>query len=293
MNRRSALYVGTVAHRRYAPRPNAFRYPTYWALIDVDELPELDRRVRGFGYRRPALVGFRDSDHLGPADLPVRTKLAAWLASQGVGLPAGRLEVLTNLRVLGHVFNPVSWWFCRDLDGRVALVVAEVSNTFGESHRYLLDDLTVAPDGTLRAGAPKRFHVSPFLGTEGHDYRFTFRAPGEEVHVRVEVDTDRLATRDGRVLTASQWGTRRPFTSRDLAAVLLQHPLVTLHTVVRIHRQAWRLWRQRTPFHRKPIPRGDGGRLPERHPAPVRATPIRAGRAVEPHPNRPAEELVP
>jgi uncharacterized protein len=251
--RRSALYVGHVHHRRHRPRPNAFRYGVFWALLDLDELAHLDRSVRGFGYRRRAFACFRDTDHLGPADVPVRLKLARLLADRGVELPAGRVEVLTNLRVAGHVFNPVSWWFCRDADDRVQLVVAEVDNTFGESHAYVLDRLEHRPDGTIRASAPKVFHVSPFLPVDDHRYAFTFAPPGERMTVHMDV-----LDVDGRVLDATQAGRRLPLTGRHLAATLVRYPLVTLRTVYLIHRQALRLVRLRTPFHRKPVPPPDG-----------------------------------
>jgi uncharacterized protein len=253
--RRSALYVGSVAHRRYHPRPNAFRYGLYWTLIDLDELPALDRDVRGFGYRRRAVTSFHDTDHLGPADVPVRRKLAELLADRGVELPAGRVQVLTSLRVLGHVFNPVSWWFCHDEDDRLALIVAEVNNTFGDTHAYLLEDLERRPDGTVRATAPKVFHVSPFLPIEGLGYDFVLRPPGERVTVAMtvgEVARPAEDTDDRRILDATQEGRRVPLTSTSLARVLVRYPLVTLRTIYLIHRQALRLWRLRTPFHRRP-----------------------------------------
>ncbi|MEX0835513.1 MAG: DUF1365 domain-containing protein [Nitriliruptor sp.] len=247
--RRSALYVGDVRHRRHRPRGNAFRYGSYWTLIDVDELAALDREVRGFGYGRRAVTSFRDTDHLGPADVPVRAKLARWLADRGVTLPAGRVQVLTSLRVLGHVFNPVSWWFCSDADGRVVLVVAEVRNTFDESHRYLLEHVEHRGDGTLRASAPKVFHVSPFLPVDGHTYDFVFAPPGDRVLAHIDV-TDA----SGRILDATQTGDRVELTGANLARTLLRYPLVTLRTVFLIHRQAVTLWRLRTPFFRKPEP---------------------------------------
>lgn len=263
--RRSALYVGAVSHRRHRPRANAFRYGAYWALIDVDELADLDREVRGFGYRRRAVTSFHDTDHLGPTDVPVRVKLARWLAHQGVALPPGRVEVLTSLRVLGHVFNPVSWWFCHDEDGALVLVVAEVANTFGESHSYLLDRLEHRPDGTVHAAATKVFHVSPFLAVDGHTYRFRFLPPGERVRIGMAVrETAPPGTggTDELVLTATQDGRRVPLTAPDLARTLLRYPLVTLRTVLLIHLQALRLWRLRTPFFRKPTAPDDGyGRL--------------------------------
>lgn len=293
---RSSLLVGTVAHRRRRPVANAFRYGVYHALLDVDELPELDRTVAGFGYNRPAITGFRDTDHFGPADLPARLKLARWLAAQGVELPAGRVQVVCNLRVLGHVFDPVSWWFCHDAEDRLVLVVAEVNNTFGESHSYLLDDLEVRPDGLVRARTDKVFHVSPFLAIDGHRYRFTFRPPapggrpGEQVRVHMEVSDV-----GGAAFDATQDEVRVPLTGRNLRRVLRRYPLVTLRTVYLIHRQALRLWRKRVPFHRKPTPPADGyaaipvGRVTEPHPVAHDArTPPDAPRAPSPYQERSA-----
>lgn len=254
---RSALYVGHVRHRRRRPARNAFRHGVYHVLIDVDELPRLDREIAGFGYRRAALTAFHDVDHLGTADVPVRTKLARWLADQGVELPLGRLEVLTNLRVLGHVFNPVSWWFAYDGDDRLALVVAEVDNTFGESHGYVLDRLDVGPDGLVRADADKVFHVSPFLGIAGHGYRFTFCPPSTERGSRVLCHMD-VADPDGKLFDATQDERRVALTSRNLRLALWRYPLVTLRTVALIQLQALRLWRRRVPLVRRPTAPDDG-----------------------------------
>jgi uncharacterized protein len=249
----SALYVGDVRHRRSRPRVNAFRYRTYHALLDVDELPVLDRDVRGFGYNRRAITGFRDDDHLGPAPLPVREKLQRWVQAQGVEFPTGPVRVLTNLRVLGHVFDPVSWWFCHHADGELALVVAEVNNTFGESHCYLLDRLEHRANGTVRAHTAKRFHVSPFLPVEGLAYRFTFVSRSEAITAHMDV-----FDAEGKLFDATQSGVRVPLTSRNLARTLVTHPLMTMRTVALIHLQALRLVSKRVPFFRKPAPPDDG-----------------------------------
>lgn len=254
---RSALYVGDVRHRRRRPTRNAFRYRVYHVLIDVDELPRLDREIGGFGYRRAALTSFHDRDHFGPADVPVRTKLARWLADRGTALPAGRLEVVTNLRVVGHVFNPVSWWFAHHPDGRLGLVVAEVNNTFGDAHAYVLDAVEADADGLVRADADKVFHVSPFLDIADHRYGFVLRPPTTARRSRFLAHMD-VADADGKLFDATQDERRVALTTGNLRRALRRHPLVTLHTVVRIHAQALRLWRRRTPFFRRPTPPDDG-----------------------------------
>lgn len=248
----SAIYRGTVRHRRRRPRPHTFRMSTYHVLVDVDELGELDRCVRGFGYNRRALTTFYDRDHFGLLDLPVRDKISGWLERQGRSLPAGRLTVLTNLRVAGYVFNPVSWWFCYDLNDNLVMVLAEVNNTFGDHHVYILDDL--ATDGAVvRAAATKVFHVSPFLPITPLEYRFTVQPPGDHVMVHMDVDD-----RDGKLFDATQRGVRQPFTTAVLWRMMARHPLAPLMTIGAIHWHAIRLALKRVPFHRRPVPVDDG-----------------------------------
>lgn len=249
---RSRLLVGDVRHRRHRPRTNAFRYRTYHALLDVAELDVLDRTVGGFGYRRRAPLGFADTDHFGSSDLPAREKLRRWLAGQGVTLPAGRVEVLTNLRVLGHVFDPVSWWFCHDPDDELVLVVAEVHNTFGELHGYILDDLDRS-GALVRAAADKAFHVSPFLPIEDLRYRFAFAKDPGRILVHIDVEDA-----EGPVLDATQRGRLVPLTTRTLWSTVARHPLMTLRTVALIHWQAVKLAAKRVRFHRKPVAADDG-----------------------------------
>ncbi|MEX2561863.1 MAG: DUF1365 domain-containing protein [Nitriliruptoraceae bacterium] len=264
----SGIYRGTVRHRRRRPKPHAFWMRTYHVLVDIDDLPRLDRDIVGFGYNRRAFTTFYDRDHFGPTDRPVREKITDWLAARDLTLPPGRLSVLTNLRVAGHVFNPVSWWFAFDSDGDLAMVLAEVSNTFGDHHVYVLDNLARQPgDVVLRAGAPKVFHVSPFLPIEGLNYRFTLQPPGETVLVHMDVD-DHL----GKIFDATQTGRRHALTSGELWRAMLRHPFTPLMTVLAIHGHALRLLIKRTPFHRRPEPPDDGfdrptTAPPDTHPA--------------------------
>lgn len=251
--RRSALYVGTLRHRRLRPSAHAFSYGVYHALFDLDELGELDRGVAGFGHNRPAVASLWDRDHLGPEELPLRIKLARWLEAQGRALPPGPVHLLTSPRVLGHVFNPVSWFLCHDREGELALVVAEVSNTFGETYCYLLDDLESVGGGAVRARSEKRFHVSPFMDIPEHAYRFTISPPADRVAIAMDV-----LDGDGKLFDASLVERRRSFDTRTLWTVLLRYPLLPLVTVLRIHRQAFTLWRKRVTFHRKPAPPANG-----------------------------------
>lgn len=257
--RRSALYAGRVRHRRLRPREHRLSYGVYHALLDLDELDALDREVLGFAVNRAAVTSFHDRDHLGHEDAPVKAKLAAWLGRQGRELPDGPVLLHTNLRVLGYVFNPVSWFFCHDRGGRLVLVVAEVHNTFGDRYAYLLDDLEWTAPDRCRARRAKAFHVSPFMDVPDHTYDFVFRPPGLDA-----VDGAPFAAAvsvhdpDGRLFDATIGERRRAFTTRSLWRHLVRYPLVTVMTIVAIHVEAARLASKRVPFFRRPAPPADG-----------------------------------
>lgn len=256
----SSILTGTVRHRRVRPREHAFDYQMWHLLLDVDELEQLDAEVAGFTYNRPGVASFHDTDHLGDAVLPIREKLRRFLAGRGVGLPAGRVLLQTSPRVLGYTFNPVSWFWCHDQGGELALVVAEVDNTFGDTHCYVLDDLEWTGEHTVVAHDKKVFHVSPFLPVDGLDYRFVLRPPsagqvlpGERVAVHMDVSDG-----DGHLFDATVGQTRQALTTRSLWRQLLRMPWVTLKTIVAIHWEALFIWRRKADFHTRPEPPATG-----------------------------------
>ncbi|MGH3050754.1 MAG: DUF1365 domain-containing protein, partial [Gaiellaceae bacterium] len=182
------------------------------------------------------VVSFRDSDHFdgGPS---AKAAVLALVDDESVE----RVLVLTQPRVLGYVFNPVSFYWCHRADGSLACMVAELNNTFGER----LPEVLRGPE--LRYEQRKRLHVSPFFGLD-QSYEWAFSQPGERVWARIHVRDD-----DGaRPLTAVLHGRRRELTNRTLARMLLRYPLLPLRVVALIHWQALRLWLKRVPFHRKP-----------------------------------------
>lgn len=237
---RSALYVGTVMHARHGGVENVFRYPVYMTLLDLAEGPELGRRLRLFGWNRAAPTSFHERDHL-----DVRTLLASHGIDLGAG--GGRLEVLTNLRVLGYVFNPVSFWWCRRADGTLAAIVAEVSNTFGERLPYVF-----VPADAERARerlvwqTEKRLHVSPFMSM---DQRYTWWFSEADEHVAVRIDVHEDGEPD---FVATLVARRVELTPRSLLAALLRQPLLPALVVARIHWQALRLKLKGATFFRKP-----------------------------------------
>jgi DUF1365 family protein len=237
---RSSLLVGRVMHHRLGPFDHGFRYPIYLHRFDLDELPRLDRELRLFGVNRARPVSFRHGDHLGTPGSGVRANVEG---------PIGRIELVTQCRVFGYVFNPVSFFFCYGEDDTLKAVVAEVHNTFGERHCYVLPAEAGIARGSRAARVwrdKKAFHVSPFLTLDG-TYRFQFEISDEHLDVRIDLH------RAGRPVFVSRLALdRRPLTDRTLAGVLARYPLMTLRVIVAIHWQALWIWLKGAAYIPKP-----------------------------------------
>ena len=179
---RSCLYVGEVRHERLEPFPNRFRYRLFMAYVDLTELERVFRGRWLWGVARHTLMSFRRADHMGDPALPLDDVVRERVEAECGFRPSGPIALLTQLRMLGFVFNPVSFYFCFDPAGeRVEALVAEVTNTpWNERHAYVLR----CPDGPIDLRAPKTFHVSPFLGMD-LEYRFRFSEPRERLEVEI------------------------------------------------------------------------------------------------------------
>jgi DUF1365 family protein len=275
---RSCLYECRVMHHRMHPKVHRFEYGIFLACIDLDELDALHTRLRWLSHNRRNLFEFRDTDHrtrptpqpaapkadeppraslpasVGssphPAPAPLRQRIADWLAQQGVTIPAdARIRLLTFPRVLGYVFNPVSFYFVHTASGEPVTAIAEVGNTFGEQKPYVVPTDATASDagtGRFRRIVPKHFYVSPFSAL---DLRFDFRLCNPDDRLAIAVDD--LDAGDRKLLVTTLTGTRRPLSDRELLRLAVRYPLVTLRTITLIHWQAFRLWRKGIPFHRK------------------------------------------
>ena len=246
MSRQSALYVGHLRHRRFAPRRNDFRYRIYFTLIDLDELSTLFDGRWFWSSRRPALAWFRRADYLGDPATPLIEAVRDRVEQETGRRPSGPIRLLTHLRQFGYNFNPVSFYYVYDATGReLETVVAEITNTpWDERHSYVLSVAKAERVGAkvFRWQFDKRFHVSPFLPMDmRYDWRFT--APAESLDVHME------NWREGRCHFDSTLTLRRlPLTSGSLARALASFPLMTLKVSWLIYWQALRLWWKRTPF---------------------------------------------
>ena len=234
------LVIGQVMHRRLRPVLNAFTYPVFFIQLPVADLAAGNGPI--FSVDRSNLLSFHQKDH-GPRD---GSPLLPWI--QGLlrqqGLPDdGEIVIQCFPRVFGYVFNPVSFWFCHNRDGELIAVLAEVSNTFGGRHSYLLHN---ADGAALREGqelrADKAFHVSPFCEVEG-GYRFRFYVQRKCPVVRIDYDDA-----EGEVLLTSISGRSAAWSTRALLGAFLRMPLLTAGVVFRIHWQALKLWIKGVPF---------------------------------------------
>lgn len=240
--------AGHTWHGRKGAVDNAFRYSIDYVLLEAEGSPAAPRL---FGRNRAAVAGIRDTDHGGA---PGQGRGAIWVREvlAQYQLPApNRIELLAQPRILGHVFNPVSFWLCRDADGALCSVIAEVTNTFGDRHSYLVHRPDHGPiTATDRLHAQKVFHVSPFQKIEG-DYEFRFDVRDDRIGIWIDMRGH------GAGVLATLVGTRTPLTNRSLLTAMLRRPLGSRRVLALIHWQAIKLWWKGAKFHSRPAPPND------------------------------------
>lgn len=237
--------AGETYHGRRGAVKNAFRYSIDYVLMDADAA------VKGpalFARNGANLMSLQDSDHGGKPKTGIG---ADWvrdvLAAHKIDL-TGRIDLLAQPRLLGHVFNPVSFWLCHDTTGTLRVVIAEVSNTFGQRHSYLChhDDMRgITKNETL--SATKIFHVSPFQPIEG-GYTFRFDITDDHVHIVIDY------TRGNGGLIATLKGDRKPLTNASILKSAIRRPFGSRRVLALIHWQAIKLWWKKATFRSCPEP---------------------------------------
>ncbi|MEN7530256.1 DUF1365 domain-containing protein [Cupriavidus sp. DL-D2] len=246
MNPNAWLLQCRVMHDRLRPVRNRFVYPVFCLRLNVDALAQLNRWW--FGIDRAGIVSLRTQDY-GARD---GSDLSTWMRARlrAADLPDdGEIWLQTFPRLFGYAFNPVSFWFCHDRDGNLRALVAEVNNTFGGRHTYLVTapDLGPIHDRTVLA-TRKLLHVSPFNDVRGH-YAMHVRESGTTSFVGIDYLDDA-----GMLLRTAISGHKQPLTGTTMLHALLRQPWLTLSVTLRIHWQALRLWMRGVPFHGKRPP---------------------------------------
>ncbi|MDF3029517.1 MAG: hypothetical protein K0R03_75 [Moraxellaceae bacterium] len=238
------LFTGKLVHTRFFPHHHSFSYPAFFLCFPLARKAELASRL--FSLDRFNLFSFHESDHGDGRDGEAWARRL--LHDHDINA-SGDIWLQTLPRVLGFVFNPVSFWFCHDGEARLRAVICEVNNTFGERHCYLLENggEPITTDSPL--SCRKVFHVSPFFDRSG-EYRFRFLHQGERRVACIDYWSD-----DGRPqLKTAIGGDARALTDTALLRLFLSFGWSTLLVVLRIHWQALLLWMKGMPFHKKPLP---------------------------------------
>jgi DUF1365 family protein len=237
--------AGTTFHGRKGPVANAFRYGVDYVLLDPEAAGPFPRI---FGRNRAGLASLWDIDHGGPRG---QGRGVAWVREvlAAHGLPGGeRIRLMAQPRILGHVFNPVSFWLCHDGAGALRVVIAEVTNTYGERHSYLCHRDDLAPltrEDTVEAR--KVFYVSPFQPIAG-GYRFRFDIGPDRVGIWIDYTTE------GGGLFTNLIGPRKPLTAAGILAACLRRPFGSRRVLGLIHLQAFRLMARGVQFRTRPLP---------------------------------------
>lgn len=237
--------AGHTFHGRKGAIENAFRYSIDYVLCDAETLPKTPGLFRR---NRAGLTSLLDRDHGGA---PHRGRGARWvrdvLAAQGID-GVQTIEILAQPRVLGFVFNPVSFWLCRDSAGALITVIAEVTNTYSDRHCYLCRNEDLRP---IRAEdhltSTKILHVSPFQPVEGS---YTFRFDIREDRIGIWIDYS--AGNGGLIATLT--GRRKTLTNAGILRAMLRRPFGARRVQALIHWQAVKLWWKGAGFRPRPLP---------------------------------------
>ena len=239
---RSHLLVGKVRHRRARPVEYALEHDVFYFALDLSELDLLGRSFRLLGRNRRNALEFRDADHWPEPAADLRATVLAHLREQGEDPTGWRITLVTSPRVLGYVFNPASFYLCRDAAGEMRRVLVEVHNTHLERHLYTLRPQSAGPG--FVASMEKDFYVSPFIDMEG---RYTVHVADERSSLKIAINERQD---DRPVIATSLVLQRRRLTDRAILRMLVTRPLMTQRTMALIHVHAWRLWRRGARFQR-------------------------------------------
>ncbi len=251
----SAIYTGSVMHRRVRPRRHRLRYSIFSFLFDLDELDSLNSRLRLFSRNKFNLFSFYDDDFGFKKGQPLKLQIEDLLREAGLDPTGGPVRLLAIPRILGYAFNPLNVYFCYDKDGgALVAIICEVNNTFGERHAYVLvaEAQSASADGSMRWACAKKFYVSPFIGMD-LTYDFRIAPPDEAVTIGIRGYND-----EGTLITAVHSAHRVELSDHALARTIATHPLMAIKVIGGIHWEALKLWLKGVGLQKRPAP-------PEKH----------------------------
>lgn len=245
MIKHSCIYSGNVIHRRFKPKNHLFKYKVFSLLIDLDELNTLHKRLGIFSYNKFNLISFYDVDHGARDGTSIKRWVVQNLKKNKINSSRIRIKLLCYPRILGYVFNPLSVFFIYNQQSKLIAIFYEVKNTFGEQHTYIFK--INKQQQALQHDCSKKFYVSPFLEMNC-TYYFKIAQPGNTISIVIN-QHDEL----GKILYASQDGTKKILTNASLIKTYLEHPLMTFKVIVAIHFEAMKLWLKRIKLVSKNI----------------------------------------
>jgi DUF1365 family protein len=248
----SALYPGHVSHVRLRPRVHRLSYRIYSLLLDLDELAELDRRLKWFSVDRFNLFSFNARDRGDGSGVNLKGQVESAMRAAGLEPDGGPIRLLTMPRLLGWAFNPLSTYFCYRRDGVLAAILWEVDNTFGQRHAYMIPvdqaDANNGEGGEIVQHCDKAFYVSPFMEMDLR-YQFRVHPPADTLSIRIDT-----ADAEGQVLGARHIARKVELTDRALIGAFVKIPFLTLRVVGGIHWEALKIWLKRVRLVSRPAP---------------------------------------
>ena len=245
MIKNSSIYNGTVIHKRFKPKVHFFKYKVFSILIDISEINLLHKNLKIFSYNSFNIISFYDADH-GPRD---GTSVKEWviknLKDNQIDTKDIKIKLLCYPRIFGFVFNPLSVFFIYNKKSELISILYEVKNTFDEQHTYIFKNRE--NENLIKHTCKKKFHVSPFIEMNC-TYFFKILKPGDKISVIIDQYDE-----EGKLLYASQDGSRIDLNNKNLFLSYLKHPLMTFKIIAAIHFEAFKLWIKGIKFIKKKL----------------------------------------
>ena len=233
MIKNSSIYIGSVVHKRFKPKIHFFKYKVFSLFLDLSELFFLDQNLKIFSYNKFNIISFYDKDH-GPRD---GTSIQNWviknLQKNNISIKNIKIKIFCYPRILGYVFNPLSVFFVYNKNSKLISILYEVKNTFGEQHTYVFK--TNKDEGLIKHKCRKKFYVSPFIEM---NCKYFFKILIRKRKISIVIDQ---YDNEGKLLYASQEGTRSKLNNKNLIKSYLKHPIMTLKVILAIHYEAFKL----------------------------------------------------